>query len=1513
MPESEKYAEQIKQALSAIKSLKAQLVAEQKKLHEPIAIVGMAMRLPGGIENEQQLLKVLLDNTDTIEDIPENRFDAKALYDEHGGEGKIILKQGGYLKNIDQFDASFFDITRVEAESLDPQQRLLLEVTYEALENAGIPSEDLKDSNTSVFTGITNVDYQKKHFRSGDYKLVNPYSYTGSAVCANSGRISYFFGLQGESVAVDTACSSSLVATHLAVQSLRNRKSDLAIVGAANLILSPELTITFTALNGLSPTSRCQPFSDNANGFVRSEGCAVIILKRLEDAKRDNNPILAVIKGTAVNQDGKSNGFTAPSVAAQTKLIQAALDDAQLYINDINYIEAHGTGTKIGDPIEIEAITNVIESARNPLTNKLLVGSVKSNIGHTESVAGLAGILKTIVSMQHDILPKSLHSETLNMLVDWNQNKLTVVQENSPWENKIKTVGISSFGVTGTNAHIILQNYTADEEITNLYNTNDFYLLPLSTKNDESLVLLVKSYISFIENSKAELADICATAALSRNQLKCRKLFVAENKEELIQQMKDFVETPTNERTIFEDDDFKKNVFVFPGQGAQWHGMGLQLIKHEPEFKQALIAYNECLKKYVEWDVFDVLNNKDNALFNQLEVIQPILVGISIALSELWKSKGVLPDAVLGHSLGEVAAAYCAGCITMDEAAKIITIRSRLMKEKSGQGLMLATDLSTADASAIENEFAGKLTIAVVNSKNSIVLSGDSDVIKTVATRLENENRFAKEINVDVASHSHHMSGIDDQLKQELTTLQPKNSTIQFYSTALNRSVKGEELDENYWKNNLRNTVRFDGGVQYFLKQGDVLFIEMSPHPTLLHAINENIDETKTKAIAVGSLIRDKDECLAFYNHIGKVFESNSVLNWHLFFPSKGKYVQLPNYAWQKERFWFDEQPEVISVVKEDKKQPAVQMTKTVSLMETAWKEISLQTSPLAGKKILLLCKDLDVQETFISLLEEQENEVFAFDVDVTLHEQIDFIICADALCDNNKFIVDTDILIRLQIALKQIESQKNQASCIALTSGLFNHYAGFNADAALLNGVFKSLTNENTQHNFKVVDIPVLYTEEDLKNCLQLITAENKFKLISLDNNKTYIQQLIQPDSTSADTALNIDFNKTIMVIGGTSGLGLKTAEWLSEKGATYLVLVSRSGEKEETKPVIHRILQNKTQLAVFKGDMSDKKELLKCKTTIENDMPPIGTVIHAAAVLQDRLFFDSSRDEMETVLQAKVKIAQHLHDVFSSPEVQLIFYSSLADIVGTMAQAVYSGSNYYLDNLTHYRKQKGLPTKTVNWGNIAEIGLAAKEENRGKQLEEQGLGLINIQDIEAYLQLLFSSDKPQLITAKINFEQWKKNYPMVLQDVYFENFIQENIVQITSEERTAFNQPNLDLAQKWIKSRIKDFVAEITKIPSTKLKDDDTFKSIGIDSLMALQLKNKIQSAFQLSLNVSSVWSYPTADKFTRFLSDELKLTQHYNTDASSKETSKTKDIEQEIKELSLEELMRLLNEKL
>ncbi|MEZ4880621.1 MAG: type I polyketide synthase, partial [Chitinophagales bacterium] len=689
MSDQEKYKQQIKDALTAIQKLKQQLKKEQEKNNQSIAIVGVALRLPGNVNSMQDYWQLLLNNIDAIEDIPNSRFNTNELYSDKNDIGKINIKQGGYLNNIDLFDGNYFDISRVELESLDPQQRLLLELSVEALENAGININSLNNSATGVFTGITNVDYQEKHFRSGNYQLVNPYSYSGSAYCATSGRISYLLGLQGPSVAIDTACSSSLVATHLACQSLRNNECDLALVGAANLILEPELTMYFSHLNALSATSRCQPFSNDANGFIRSEGAAVIILKRLNDAVQHKDNILATIKGSAVNQDGRSNGFTAPSVLAQTKLHQQTLQNAKLNAHQISFIEAHGTGTKIGDPIEVEAMANVYASTKSN-DNPLYIASVKSNIGHTESVAGLAGMLKVILAMQNNLLPKNLHSQTLNQLINWNEYPIKVVQENTAWNVNEKYAAISGFGVTGTNAQVILSNY--DSNNTNDTNLRkDIFVLPLSAKSETALINLTKKYIQFITESNIPIEEITAMTALRRAAYPIRKSFVATTKNDLLDAMQNFVDSnEVDDFKLVDEEENLKIVFVFPGQGAQFILMGKTLIQHEPVFKSALEECNTAFKNFVDWDIFEELDKTKNHRLEEIDVVQPLLVAIEIALAKLWQSKGVQPNAVIGHSMGEVAAAYIANIISLDDAAKIICYRSSLMKQASDKGAMLA-------------------------------------------------------------------------------------------------------------------------------------------------------------------------------------------------------------------------------------------------------------------------------------------------------------------------------------------------------------------------------------------------------------------------------------------------------------------------------------------------------------------------------------------------------------------------------------------------------------------------------------------------------------------------------------------------------------------------------------------------------------------------------------------------------------------------------------------------------
>lgn len=1503
MNDQEKYAQQIKQALQAIKDLKNQLQEERNKTQEPIAIVGMAFRFPGNANNEEELANILLKNIDAIEDIPLERYDNTKIYDENGVVGKSVLKQGGYLKNIDLFDAPFFDLTRVETESIDPQQRILLELTHEALENGGFDTQSLINSETGVFIGITSVDYQKKHFKSGDYNLVNPYSYTGSAVCANAGRISYTFGFQGPSVSIDTACSSSLVATHLAVQSLRSQETNMAIVGAANLILEPELSICFTALSGLSKDSRCRPFSNNANGFVRSEGAAIIILKRLKDAIANNDNILSIIKGSAVNQDGKSNGFTAPSVLAQTKLLQTAIKDAQIETKDIAYIEAHGTGTKIGDPIELEALSNVFSSSKTT-ENPLYIASIKSNIGHTESVAGLAGLIKNIISINRKIWSKNLHSDELNQLVDWENIPIKVVQENTTWQPQNKYVGVSSFGVTGTNAHVILGEYK-NESKNAVALRNDIYILPLSAKSEKSLSDLVAKYIHFIQNSSNELEDICAMAALRRTHYKYRKAFVSKNRIEMLTTLADFINEEKNENKLrYDTEDAQKIIFIFPGQGAQWIGMALQLLKQEPIFKKTLEAFNDVLKKYADWDLFEILNANDESKLNELDIVQPTLVAIGIALSKLWQSKGIMPDAVIGHSLGEVAAACVAGIISLDEAVKIICNRSKLMKQVSGKGLMLATDLSYDEALERTESYKEQISIAVVNSNNSLVLSGDADAIQTIANHLENENRFQRLIKVDVASHSVHMQGIDEQLKNSLSDLMPQNTAIDFYSSVHKCKINGNILNAEYWKQNLRQTVHFKETILPLLQNYQCVCIEMSPHPVLQNSILQNIEDANSKSVFIPSFFKDKDDFVAFYSNIAKIYEHNIQFNWKSIYENINNFIPLPNYAWQKERYWFDEKPQ-ISIANQT---PTVDK-KIKNLYTTIWKKLEVNATPIQQKNILLLNHDIDSVffKKFQVECTKYNNNLFTHADDTVLFDIVIF-----SCIDNESDLYQN--INQLQNIIKQFSEKNTKPTIVLLSSNalVVEDDTKNVALSSVLAGIYRTLRNEETAFLFKHIDI------DDLRiaNLLISLNQKNNYVEIAIRDNNYYIPKLSKIESFSPTQNIEEDKESTVLIVGGTSGLGLQLALDYSNKAYKNIVLVSRSGAKAETEEAIKIFNQNDTKIAIIKADYTQLNVVQDSIQAIEKSMPPIRTVVHTAVVLADGLFQNSTIEDVLAIVQAKVVVANNLYQYFKlNKNIRYLFFSSATSILGNMAQAVYAGANYYLDNLASHINNNGGNAIAVNWGNIGEIGLAAQDDRRGKALSEQGLELILKNELPPFFDIIRKEKINQIIPLKIDFSRWKESYKNTQHNSFFSNFVTQNMEENTATQaNTLFLQKNIEAAKEIIQQQMINYIAQITKIASSKIKTDETFKSLGIDSLMALQLKNKIQAAYNLQLNVSSIWSYPTVEKYSTFLVEELKLKEHYATSNPITNTLQNQTtIETEVENMSLEELMKQLNEKI
>jgi len=1516
MQEQDKLNQQLRDALMAIKKLKSELAEERAKDREPIAIIGMACRFPGGANTLDQYWQLLENGVDAITDIPQDRFDAASLYDpDPYAVGRINVKQGGFLDDIDKFDPSFYDISPAELENVDPQQRLFLEVTHEALENAGIDVRSLLDSDTGVYVGLAGNDYASRHFLSGDPLLVNPYSYLGTAICANSGRISYLMGFQGPSITIDTACSSSLVATHLAVQALRNRECSLAVAGGVNAILEPELTIYFSTLNGLSEDSRCRSFSNEANGFVRSEGCGMVVLKRLSDALRDKDNILAVVRGTAVNQDGKSNGFAAPSVKAQTKLLQIALQNAGIQPDQVDYIEAHGTGTKIGDPIEVEAIANVYKKARTK-EKPLLLGSVKTNIGHTEGAAGMAGIIKTVLALQNNLLPKNLHFKTPNQLVDWNSLPLKVVAANTPWKETERIAGISGFGVTGTNAHVILSNAPKVEEPA-YSNPTDIFVLPLSAKTRDALKSLADKYASFLENSTAALEDICAMAALRRAHWEVREVIVARSREGILEQLRDFSQyaEDVEEKRVFDADDEVNIVFVFPGQGAQWIGMGKALSEREPIFREAMEECNAAYKTYVDWDIFEEISKPEGlSRLEEIDIVQPLLVAIGIALAKLWQSKGIHPDMVIGHSLGEVAAAHVAGLLSLEDAARVICTRSRLMKQASGQGAMGVTDLTEAEAAVYLEGMGDKLSVAVVNSPNSVVLSGDPAALEEVLARLEAEGRFGRKIKVDVASHSPQMDSISPLLSDSLAVLQPHNGEVRMYSTALNRWVQGSELTAAYWGNNLRNPVQYGAAVRAGLEIGSAVFIEMSPHPLLLAPTQENIVQRGRKGKAVPSFFREKDECADILSGFGAVFQAGIEVDWNTIY-RPGKFVMLPNYAWQKERFWLEKPKRRFAEGGYDTSGKQYSIT---------WQPYTLPQKAETGK--LLVIGEGALADRIAAHFGQYEmvSRVLPGET-IPAGEYRQLVFCGSVKGnDDTDAAIDKDLL-----AIQHVLKYFNQPGTMmpawtVITAGSQAVSPGeeiTNLTSSLLWGMARTLENEHPETKVVRIDLSSGFGETDLQTLETLLGADKgPVKELAIRGERAFTPLLETVHATDAAPLLFTP-GKAYLVTGGTSGLGLVFAEWMAGKGANHIILASRSGAKPETEPAISRMNAAGAKVEVMLADTGNKTDVARLISDIE-EIAPLGGMVHAAGILDDASLLQMDREQISRVLQAKVRGAWNLHEASLDKQLDtFILFSSFASLLGLAGQGNYVAANTYLDQLAIYRKSKGLPALSINWGNIGEVGLAAADIKRGERLKEQGMGTILPKDLPALLNASMGTGVAQMVLADIDFTKWAAANTGAAVNNFYSKVIPGFTGIVPGKEATASGKPfgasNYAGALKAVKELIRGHVSSITKMPPPKVKDDATFKSMGIDSLMALQLKNKLQAGFGLNLAVSSIWTYPSVEKFADFVSTALKLQEQFAITATATpekiaEAADTGKMEKEVEDLSLEELMKQLDEK-
>jgi acyl transferase domain-containing protein/acyl-CoA thioesterase FadM/acyl carrier protein len=880
---------------------------------EPLAIVGIGCRMPGGIEDPEGLWKVLMEGRECIVDIPESRWDRRKYHDASGkSPGRTYVQRAGILRqDVREFDAAFFGITPREASVLDPQQRLLLEVSWEALEDAGVPPSSLAGTRTGVYVGGFMTDNLIIHSSPDNRERIESQSATASTLTMLSNRLSYFYDLRGPSVSMDTACSSSLVALHHACQSLWSGESEAALVGGVNAILLPETQITMAKGHFLSPRGRCHAFSDQADGYVRSEGAAVLVLKPLSAAVRDGNPVYSVILGTAVNQDGRTNGITVPNGEAQVAVMREAYARAGVDPRRVVYMEAHGTGTPVGDPIEARAIGTVVGAGRGE-GERCRMGSVKTNLGHMEAAAGVAGVIKAALALKHGVVPPHPHLGRVNPEIPLEQLGLHIPTRPEPLPGGTgpRVAGVNSFGYGGTNAHVVLAEppaHLAARPGTQEPRPERPHLLVLGAKAPEALGQLAGRYADWLEGGRAEPRALCRSAALHRTHPRHRVAVRAEDKDALVASLRAFEEGLREVPGLHvfpEPPEARKLLFVYTGMGPQWWAMGRQLLATEPVFRAAVEECDALFREISGWSIAEELaRDEASSRITRTEVAQPANAVLQVALTKLWASWGIVPDAVVGHSIGEVGSAWASGALSLRDTLTVAFHRSRLQARLAGRGAMLAVGLSPEEAhAAVEAQGTG-VSVAAINSATSVTLAGEQPVLERIASILAKQGRFNRFLQVEVPYHSPLMDEIHGELLEVLGSLQPRAPRIPIYSTVTGQRMETGLHDAAYWWNNVRGTVLFADALRQALTDGHGVFVEVGPHPVLAPSIRDGLRAAKVKGEVMASLVRKEAEPVTMTDALGRLYALGVGVDWRGWF-GDGAYTGAPRYPWQKKPHW---------------------------------------------------------------------------------------------------------------------------------------------------------------------------------------------------------------------------------------------------------------------------------------------------------------------------------------------------------------------------------------------------------------------------------------------------------------------------------------------------------------------------------------------------------------------------------------------------------------------------------
>jgi acyl transferase domain-containing protein/pimeloyl-ACP methyl ester carboxylesterase/acyl carrier protein len=1491
------------------------------RLDDPIVIVGMACRYPGGVRSPEDLWRLVSEGRDAISELPKNRgWNVEGLYDpEPGRPGKTYAREGGFLDDAGEFDPAFFGIGPREATALDPQQRLLLETSWEAIERAGIDPTRLRGSRSGVFVGIAYQDYGPNwHEPPKDF---SGHLLMGSLTSAASGRIAYSLGLEGPALTVDTACSSSLVALHLACQALRAGECSLALSGGATVMATPGVFLEFSSKRALSQDGRCKSFSADADGTGWGEGAGMLVLERLSEAERNGHRVLAIVRGTALNQDGASNGLTAPNGRAQMRVIRQALANAGLRADEVDAVDAHGTGTTLGDPIEAQALLATYGQDRAK-SRPLALGSLKSNIGHTQAAAAVGSIIKMVMAMERGVLPKTLHLSAPSSHVNWSAGAVTLLTEARPWptHGHPRRCGVSAFGVSGTNGHVILEE--APETVAGATTTQEPGPPASGVEGSASwnlpnlpLVLSGKSVAALSAQAEKlgthwrahpewDVADV-GQALTARSGFKHRAVLFSANREAALGALEALAEQNLSAGSIQGvAQQAVKLAFLFTGQGSQRVGMGRQLYDAFPPFAQAFDAACGALSQRLGVSLRDVVfadeGSRIAAALDETLFTQTALFAVEVGLFRLMEAWGVVPEFLIGHSLGELVAAHVAGVLTLEDAATLVAARGRLMQDCPPGGAMLAIQASDQEVSASLGESQSLVEIASINGPLSTVIAGDEASVFEVAERWRARGRKVKALRVSHAFHSRHMDGMLAEFRSVAASLTFSPPTIPIVSNVTGALATAEELTSpDYWVRHVRRAVHFFDGMRTLESKGVSAFLELGPDAVLSAMASECLaPEQAERALFVPALRKGRSEVDALLSAVAGLYVGGIHVDWRAAFRGRGaRPIDLPTYAFQRQRFWFDAPSVSVETSREALPRPegsryrvewklAPDALRTLagtwlvfaprSTEQCDFGLLGWLTSGLAGRggRVRLIELDGEVDRARI---ERELQRVLT--PDITVGGVLSLFALDEAPHDGYPALSRGLIAT---LALAQAWAERGVDSplfCLtqqAVSVGSSDVIRS--VKQAMAWGFGRALALEQPKRWGGLLDIPELLDDRVLRGLCAVLSGRDGEDQCAVRQAGVFVRRLVACDG--AESARRWQPRGTTLITGGTGAIGAHAARWLAKHGAEHLVLVSRRGEAAEgAQRLIAELTALGASVTIAACDVSKREAVAELLASLEGG-PPLTAVVHAAGV-SGRLAActELGLDEFAAVVSGKVAGALHLDALLEARKLDaFVMLSSIAGVWGAGGQSAYAAGNAFLDALAEQRRARGLAGSAVAWGPWAEGGMATDPVIE-EHLRRCGLASLAPEPATEALWRTVAADETTLTIADVDWPRFLATFTATRKSHLFDElpFAARPEAETRSAEGASAWMQRLTQApavdqRRALADMILTHASAILGSSSAAIETDARFLDLGFDSLASVELRKRLMHATGLPLPPTVIFDHPTVDRLVARLQEEI-----------------------------------------